>query len=80
MDQNWCKHVRAITKVIFNYIASPQLKISQKVFFLGGGYFLIHTVYNFLIRYNRMPYSLPDLVSHTEPQVELSVHAVCYFR
>jgi len=34
MDQNWCKHLWAITKVIFSYAGSPQVKISQKV--LGG--------------------------------------------
>jgi len=46
MDQNWCKHyeyVRAIATLIFSYIGSPQVKISQKVW--GGATFLTHTVH-----------------------------------
>jgi len=37
MDQHWCKcgNVWAITKYIFSYTGSPQVKILQKV----GGYF-----------------------------------------
>jgi len=34
----------AITKEIFNYIGSPTVKVSQKVFWGRGGYFLTHTV------------------------------------
>ena len=42
MDENWCRHVWAITKVIFNYTGSPGEIIPQKV--LGGLLFLTHTV------------------------------------
>jgi len=39
MDQNWCKG-RAISKKIFIYTGSPQVKILQKV--LGGYFFDSH--------------------------------------
>ena len=44
------EYVWAIATIIFSYTGSPQVKISQKVFFWGGGYFfLTHTVYRCLI-------------------------------